>query len=296
MTSGYLGWLALWKGEPRRAIALLERCEATLLPHDWAMLGLVTTVHAQACLSAGDIEGAERAAERGRELAADDRMPPWWPSLAMALDAMVLMERGQVDEARVMAQHPADGPEFHLATCFRGCVLLRTGRPQETLDVLDTISADRMFPHVSGVVETLRAQARAESGDRQGAHEALERALDSSQRFGFFEPFRLVGDVLTPLLTEHRGTGTRHGDLVVRVIAHLSTSPPTSVNDWGETLTERERTILHYLATDMSPSEIAKAEFISVNTVKTHLAHLYRKMDVANRRAAVRHASQLGLI
>ncbi|WP_141845355.1 LuxR C-terminal-related transcriptional regulator [Humibacillus xanthopallidus] len=296
MASGYLGWLALWKGEPRRAIALLDRCEATLLPHDWAMLGLVTTVLAQACLSAGDVEGAERAAERGRELATHDRMPPWWPSLVLALDAMVLMERGHVEEARVMAQHPADGPEFHLATCFRGCVLLRSGRPQETLDVLDTIPAERMFPHVSGVVDTLRAQALAEFGDRQLAHEALERALDTSQRYGFLEPFRLVGDVLTPLLTEHSSTGTRHGDLVLRVLAHLSSNLPTSVNDWGETLTERERTILHYLATDMSPSEIATAEFISVNTVKTHLAHVYRKLDVANRRAAVRHATQLGLI
>jgi LuxR family maltose regulon positive regulatory protein len=296
MASGYLGWLALWKGEPRRAIALLDRCEATLLPHDWAMLGLVTTVHAQACLSAGDTVGAERAAERGRELAAHDRMPPWWPSLVTALDAMMLLERGQIDEARVLAQSPADGPEFHLATCFRACVLLRTGRPHETLDVLATIPADRMFPHVTGVVEAVRAQALAASGDREAAHEALERALDSSQRFGFFEPFRLVGDALTPLLTEHRSTGTRHDDLVVRVIGHLSNAPPATVNDWGDTLTEREQTILRYLATDMSPSEIAAAEFISVNTVKTHLAHVYRKLDVANRRAAVRHATQLGLI
>ena len=102
--------------------------------------------------------------------------------------------------------------------------------------------------------------------------------------------------MLTPLLTEHLRTGTRHDDLVVRVIGHLSRPPPRAVNDWGETLTGAERTILRYLATDMSPSEIATAEFISVNTVKTHLAHLYRKLDVANRRAAVRHAAKLGLL
>ena len=41
MASGYLGWLALWKGEPGRAVALLDRCGETLLPHDWGMLGLV---------------------------------------------------------------------------------------------------------------------------------------------------------------------------------------------------------------------------------------------------------------
>ena len=65
---------------------------------------------------------------------------------------------------------------------------------------------------------------------------------------------------------------------------------------WGETLTRRERTILRYLATDMSHAEIAEAEFITVNTVKTHVTHVYRKLGVANRRAAVRESARLGLL
>lgn len=63
-----------------------------------------------------------------------------------------------------------------------------------------------------------------------------------------------------------------------------------------ETLTEREQAILRYLATSLSIAEIADAEFVSVNTAKTHMAHIYRKLGVSGRRAAVRRAGELGLI
>ncbi len=296
MATGYLGWLALWKGEPGRAVALLDRCGATLLPNDWGMLGLVTTVHAQACLSAGDLQGAGRASTLVRELASHGRMPPWWPSLRTALDAMVLAERGSLDEARELVEHPATGPEFHLATCFRAIVMLRAGRPQQALEVVGTLPARRMFPHVAGVVEAVRAQALATTGERSDAHQALERALGIAATFGLLEPFRLVGTSLAPLLTEHLRTGTQHEALVGAVLERLAASSSLVANDFGDTLTRRERTILRYLATDMSHAEIAEAEFISVNTVKTHVTHLFRKLDVANRRAAVREAARLGLL
>jgi LuxR family maltose regulon positive regulatory protein len=295
MAWGYLGWMALWRGEPGRAVALLERCAANLLPNDWGMLGLVTTVQAQACLSAGDVEGAERASTRARELAAHGRMPPWWPSLRTALDAMVLAERGAFDEARQLVEQPAEGPEFHLATCFRASILLRAGLPKQALEVLVTVPADRMFPHIAGVVEAVRAQALMSTGERSQAHLSLERALGTAATFGLLEPFHLVGSAMVPLLKEHLRTGTEHEVLVGVVLERLSASSPP-VNDWGETFTRRERTILRYLATDMSIAEIAEAEFISVNTVKTHVTHLFRKLGVTKRRAAVRESARVGLL
>jgi LuxR family maltose regulon positive regulatory protein len=61
-------------------------------------------------------------------------------------------------------------------------------------------------------------------------------------------------------------------------------------------LTERERTVLRYLASTMSNAEIAAVLYVSVNTVKTHERSLYRKLDVTNRREAVGRARELNLL
>jgi LuxR family maltose regulon positive regulatory protein len=63
-----------------------------------------------------------------------------------------------------------------------------------------------------------------------------------------------------------------------------------------EQVTEREKTVLRYLATMLSNAEIAEAMFLSPNTVKVHLRHVYRKLDVTSRRAAVRRARELRLL
>jgi len=61
-------------------------------------------------------------------------------------------------------------------------------------------------------------------------------------------------------------------------------------------LTQRELTILRFLATSMSTSEIADELCLSVNTVKTHVAAIYRKLPATRRREAVLRARQLELI
>jgi ATP/maltotriose-dependent transcriptional regulator MalT len=46
----------------------------------------------------------------------------------------------------------------------------------------------------------------------------------------------------------------------------------------------------------MTNTELATRCFVSVNTIKTHTAHIYRKLLVANRNAAVARAEELGLL
>ena len=63
-----------------------------------------------------------------------------------------------------------------------------------------------------------------------------------------------------------------------------------------EPLSERELVVLRFLPTLMSNAEIAGEMFVSVNTVKTHLKHIYRKLDVSDRREAVRRGRELHLL
>jgi LuxR family maltose regulon positive regulatory protein len=63
-----------------------------------------------------------------------------------------------------------------------------------------------------------------------------------------------------------------------------------------EPLTARERAVLRYLPTLMSNAEIAGEMFVSVNTVKTHLKAVYRKLGVERRREAVERARHLELV
>jgi LuxR family maltose regulon positive regulatory protein len=61
-------------------------------------------------------------------------------------------------------------------------------------------------------------------------------------------------------------------------------------------LSEREMEVLRYLAEMLSTAEIAATMFISVNTVRTHIRSILRKLAVSRRNQAVRRARERGLL
>ena len=61
-------------------------------------------------------------------------------------------------------------------------------------------------------------------------------------------------------------------------------------------LTTRERQILELIASGKSLPEIAAELYLGVTTVKTHVQHLYGKLGVSDRAAAVAEALRRGLI
>jgi LuxR family maltose regulon positive regulatory protein len=63
-----------------------------------------------------------------------------------------------------------------------------------------------------------------------------------------------------------------------------------------EPLSEREMAVLRYLPSRLSNREIGAELFVSLNTVKSHLRTIYRKLGVERRDEAVRRARQLGLL
>lgn len=63
-----------------------------------------------------------------------------------------------------------------------------------------------------------------------------------------------------------------------------------------EPLSDREHEVLRLLSAMLSTAEIGTEMYISVNTVKTHLRSIYRKLSAARRGEAVRRARELKLI
>jgi len=77
----------------------------------------------------------------------------------------------------------------------------------------------------------------------------------------------------------------------------VSTPPVPGEPVWPcEPLTEGEIRVRHYLPTHLSQPEIAAELYLSTNTVKTHLRHLYRKLDAHSRHEVVERARLVGLI
>jgi LuxR family transcriptional regulator, maltose regulon positive regulatory protein len=69
--------------------------------------------------------------------------------------------------------------------------------------------------------------------------------------------------------------------------------PPTTL---VEHLSDREVAVLRYLSSRLTYREIAAALYISVNTLKTHVKSVYRKLEVTSRQEAVDVGRQLRLI
>jgi LuxR family maltose regulon positive regulatory protein len=61
-------------------------------------------------------------------------------------------------------------------------------------------------------------------------------------------------------------------------------------------LSEAELRVMRYLPSNLKATEIAAELYVSANTVRTHLRHIYSKLDAHNRSEAVARARDLGLL
>ncbi|MGH9230296.1 MAG: LuxR C-terminal-related transcriptional regulator [Acidimicrobiales bacterium] len=139
----------------------------------------------------------------------------------------------------------------------------------------------------------LLAVGAADRGDQGGALVSLQDALMASGRTGIVAPLLALAPDLTNLLETRADELGPHQRLALELVDRARTSPAPA---YVEQLTERETAVLCHLPTLMSNREIADVMHVSVNTVKTHLKSLYRKLGVASRREAVLRGRALELL
>jgi LuxR family maltose regulon positive regulatory protein len=178
---------------------------------------------------------------------------------------------------------------------------LAEGRPEQALDLLAPVieHAAPAFYKPSASVEAvvLDAAAREELGDRRGAEASLERALELAEPEGIVLPFALAP--VSGLLKRYPKHRSAHGHLlseILDVLAGASASRRGEAAPLLEELSEAELRVVRYLPGNLRAPEIAAELFVSPNTVRTHIRHIYAKLEVHSRRQAVERARELGLI
>ena len=144
----------------------------------------------------------------------------------------------------------------------------------------------------------LQAIASDALGDAGAARRALERALDLAAPECLLFPF--LYDPAPALLERHRRLGTAHAGLIGQILNVLAGQEPgarpPAPQRLREPLSSAEARVLRYLPTKLSAPEIADEMYLSVNTVKTHMRHLYDKLGAHRRHEAVEQARALGLL
>jgi LuxR family transcriptional regulator, maltose regulon positive regulatory protein len=175
---------------------------------------------------------------------------------------------------------------------------LAEGRAEEAVDELVPVveRSVRAF-HPGTMIEALLldAVAREQLGDRAAAAASLERALALAEPDGILLPFALVG--VCELLERHGGHRTTHSSLRAMVLDMLAgASPPPELEPLRDPLSDAELRVLRYLPSNLKATEIAAELCVSSNTVRTHLRHVYAKLDAHSRSEAVSRARLMGLL
>jgi LuxR family maltose regulon positive regulatory protein len=246
----------LAQGQAGPASELAARARLGWLPPEWLDHRL-TLLESRASATAGDTEAAVAAAVRGGPGAAAD---------AAAALAQGRMESGDLQGA---ARALRDGPEITDAT-----------------------------PAASRV-EWWLAEARlafaADAGSR--GPRSLLKAVKLAEQEELRLPFTLESGWLRAVLRGDPQLADACGPVLAPdpaggQPAGADAAEPVVV----EELSVREREVLKLLAGMLTTAEVASEMYISVNTVKSHLKSIYRKLSARHRGEAVRRAKQLRMI
>ena len=247
--------------------------------HRWytAMAGLLR--------ARGELDGAVRMLDDAERL----YLPGFFPDVRPipAARARVHIAQGRLDAAWAWARDrgvtatdpPAYIAEYNQLTLAR--LLVAGGEVEPAIALLDRIVEDAQAAGRTGsIVEArlVRALAHRAGGDPGAALADLRPALADGVPAGYVRLFLDEGPPMDELLA---AAGTP-----------LHREPSAA----DEGLSDRELEVLRLLATDLTGPEIARHLYVSVNTLRTHTKHIFTKLDVNTRRAAVRRATDLGLL
>jgi LuxR family maltose regulon positive regulatory protein len=296
-----LGAIRVWQMRLEEAETLLRQAERTLrgegdpaagvvLHQARGMLELARGRHGQALAA---FQAAERVA--GLLVAAHPRTTPVRAHMLQTL--VRLGAPGPAEQALAGPGETGRGEMRNALAALR----LAAGEPRAATAALAPVLAGTAPVASVGWASQaflLEAIARDALGDQEAAARALDRALDLVEPDGAVLAF-----VLHPapdLLRRHTSRGTAHAALIADILGLLTGGTPAQPRGeqdrLRESLSGSEARVLRFLPSNLSAPEIAGQLSVSVNTIRTHMRHVYEKLGVHSRTEAVELARGLGLL
>lgn len=162
----------------------------------------------------------------------------------------------------------------------------------------DVILLDLRMPEMDGL-EALRAIKK----DRPEARVVVLTSFDTEDDIiaalkagasGYILKGTRSQTVLAAIRGAHAGVSLLDPAVTSRLVAGVTA--PKAKSAESDLVTDRELKVLGLLAKGHSNRRVGEELHISAGTVKSHLSHIFRKLDVADRTEAVVKAAQLGLI
>jgi len=293
--------LSLEDGDVDEARRLLDSTPATPEPAPGYLVWLIAAARADQALLANDMTEARRQGQVMREagVSTDDALLQW---VIADHDSDTAGAVALLDDA---LRHPPTGPHSlvaSIAAVYRARMYLRDGQPvaAEAMlrDALTRVAPQHsLYPLVRlgasdpAMQELLEHVAK---GPTPHPFAALALAALHRYRHGFDDPV-LAATAAARVPGQRSAPASALKELahaaVERTPAGRPVSPPLTV-----ALTDREGDVLRELALGGSYQDIAKTLYVTENTVKTHLASLYRKLGADRRASALRRARDVGLL
>ncbi len=155
-----------------------------------------------------------------------------------------------------------------------------------SMPVLDGVEATRVIRDRAPAVQVVILTMHAEKG-------VLDRAIRAGA-VGYLVKDCTMDEVVRTIQQAASGETTLSPELAGAMLAE-AVQPMTGVSA-ESIITRREEEVLQLIAEGLSTTEVAGQLFISVKTVKNHLASVYQKLDSRDRTQAVVRAVKMGII
>jgi LuxR family transcriptional regulator, maltose regulon positive regulatory protein len=293
-------WVHLERNELPEARNVLKQAEAALSSAPERLTGaLACLVAAQAALAEGQTEAVAQLVAQARS---GWPVPTWLGHQLSLIESQAYVAEGDLGAALAAAER-IDGTSSVAAAVSRAQATATAGDPGRARRALEPVlTAPGGVPYRVRVHAWLvDAQLSYDRGNPARGHRSLAAALRLAGREQLRLPFVLEHNWLRPVLRRDPQLAHQYQRLIAP--ARPAEAPPSRLRLPEqptvlvvEPLTEREREVLRHVSGMLNTAEVASEMYISINTVKTHLKSIYRKLAATHRGEAVRRARQLGLI